>query len=744
MLNQINENSPFTSKGYPFRKDFSSYRPNSLGRAFFSDGYVSNKNAFEVFDHSNILNKPNLKDEPLFYKEQEIPVYVFTTDSNNELKDKYHKLEINYSEIALFLIKEPQKNEIQVAINLGDSLLKLSNLKNEQEMENKLWTISEIDFNQLSSNFSAKQLISFLNKKNELFNEDVENVTGLKEELNYQEILDTFKILEDDFGAGFVNNEKNPNAYAHGDIELIALTAVGFKNPEIDKIYYGNWLRDFSQVIVAKTIGLSDKDQRELKKKLPKNKENFQLFKKMKTKFTHDTWVKIIELLAVYDFIYKKGKNKRDNYKDLKKEFVYEFGELTRDILGIYRPEEHIDNPKELTDESMFASFMYEKTIGKYEKKTLYHGENINSLLIKDNIKNYILNDVDKNRPSAFTYFSEQLRLAAAKGKNRNGFRNFGAALHILEDYFAHSNFVEIALIKYGFTDVYPWVQLDKNTEKIKDGKIKASKIPIVTGLFSTDDTIASITPKIAQKLFPLEIKKYEARESGDRTFFDTLIKYILEDLIDKEKNEQIKTKYVGFTYQELLITYNKYLDFIDKLAKYEKNKYVGWFITLVKQVSHYISQILKIYSSIIFNIILNSLDDAIKEEQTHSRRDYGTNPSHTQIAKDPQEHPLNGLAGLLAIDAVKDLGNKMQKCWNGSIKIETIINEMKLKYFTHPSHVDWMEFRIKEWYKDNKDKVKKAESKTALEHAHKTAKKDLTVFHLKMREIYEYIKNSI
>lgn len=179
MQKQKNENSPFTSKGYPFRKDFSSYDPNSLGRAFFSDGYVSNRNAFEVFDQSNILNQSDLKDEPLFYKEQEIPIYVFTTYSNDELLDKYNKLEINYNEIAVFFIKEPQEKEVEVAINLGDSLLKVSNLKDEQEMENKRWTISETDFNELSDNFSAKQLISFLNKKNELFNEDVENVTGL-------------------------------------------------------------------------------------------------------------------------------------------------------------------------------------------------------------------------------------------------------------------------------------------------------------------------------------------------------------------------------------------------------------------------------------------------------------------------------------------------------------------------------------------------------------------------------------
>lgn len=171
------EFSPFTSKGYPFRKDFSSYEPYWLGRAFFSDGYVDNRGRFELFDNANILSGINLKDELLFYKKLEIPVYIFTTDSVSEAKDKYDKLDINYDEIALFLVKENQK--VDIMINLGDSLLKLSNLKNEEEMKNKRWSLPEADFIELKKDFSAKKIVAFLNKHNELFNEEIENVTGL-------------------------------------------------------------------------------------------------------------------------------------------------------------------------------------------------------------------------------------------------------------------------------------------------------------------------------------------------------------------------------------------------------------------------------------------------------------------------------------------------------------------------------------------------------------------------------------
>lgn len=169
--------SPFTSKNYPFSKDLSNYQPHWLGRAFFSDGVVSKRGSFELFDHVNILDEINLNNEPLFYKKREIPVYIFTTDSFQEAKDKYDKLDINYDEIALFFIKDNQ--EVNVLINLGDSILKSSNIKTEKEMESKHWLVTENDLNELKKDFSAKKIIAFLNKNNELFNEEIEQLTGL-------------------------------------------------------------------------------------------------------------------------------------------------------------------------------------------------------------------------------------------------------------------------------------------------------------------------------------------------------------------------------------------------------------------------------------------------------------------------------------------------------------------------------------------------------------------------------------
>ena len=175
--NDLFDFSPFTSKGYPFRKDLPYYTPYKLGRAFFSDGIVKRRSRFEIFDQINFLKEINLNDESLFYKKWEIPICVYTTDSIDEAMDKYGKLDIDYNEIALFIVNE--NNQTNILINLGDSLLKLSNLKDFNEMENKRWSLTEDNFSELKKDFSAKKIIAFLNQHDELFNEEIENLTGL-------------------------------------------------------------------------------------------------------------------------------------------------------------------------------------------------------------------------------------------------------------------------------------------------------------------------------------------------------------------------------------------------------------------------------------------------------------------------------------------------------------------------------------------------------------------------------------
>ena len=124
------------------------------------------------------------------------------------------------------------------------------------------------------------------------------------------------------------------------------------------------------------------------------------------------------------------------------------------------------------------------------------------------------------------------------------------------------------------------------------------------------------------------------------------------------------------------------------------------------------------------FNIFLNSIDDGIKEKQARINQNFGTNPTHTQIAKDPPDHPLNNLAGTLAIIAVTDIAKKMRSSWAGGISIDNIIKHIEKNYYTHPKNTTWMDATVKKWALQNKKSVQLAEDKTAVHHHEKQIKK--------------------
>jgi hypothetical protein len=93
-------------------------------------------------------------------------------------------------------------------------------------------------------------------------------------------------------------------------------------------------------------------------------------------------------------------------------------------------------------------------------------------------------------------------------------------------------------------------------------------------------------------------------------------------------------------------------------------------------------------FNNIAYNLVLGSADDDIKVEQTeNSNKNYGTDPTHTQVAKDALNHALNPLASELAKIAVKDVATRILDIWKtgsdptGEELAKYVIN----KYTLHP-----------------------------------------------------------
>lgn len=100
-------------------------------------------------------------------------------------------------------------------------------------------------------------------------------------------------------------------------------------------------------------------------------------------------------------------------------------------------------------------------------------------------MKNYIANS-GKGWITSTDYIAEQLNAAIALGRKQHdeparkeALIHLGAALHTFEDFAAHSNFVELCLIKQGVDSVFPLVG-DK--ARVVASDIGRSVAPLVTG----------------------------------------------------------------------------------------------------------------------------------------------------------------------------------------------------------------------------------------------------------------------
>jgi len=557
------------------------------------------------------------------------------------------------------------------------------------------------------------------------------------------------------YGAGRNRKHNKMAAFAHGDIEFEALVKKDlYGEKEVSKIYYGNWLRDMSQVIVKITVRITNEG---IKNKEVAGKVN-------PVKFSHNTWVALMKILAIKEFIYdpqkEGGESPKDDYKTLEVQFKKEFGDLTKDVLGIYRPEEHIDNPYGLPDESdakddkgQPISFMYERADGSKIEKKLYLGakNNPTAWLIdpKRNMSNFFWNDhkiFPRECPSSVTYMKEQIKLACKKRETKEGFRHLGAALHVLEDFFSHTNFVEISLRRLG-VNAYPWVSYAVNE---KDH----TKIPVVSGRFLTDDTVASIGPKAGDLLFAPEVTEYKRRIPGQRTLSEKFIESILTDLAKGQESDYIESNknYKGLSYSTWLDWFKKFLKFQDFLAsQYQKSDNQKWMSkdffeklgskateTFQKSTS-YVGQAMAFFPKLAFNLLLGSLDEVVPEIQSLTIDNYGYCPSHSQIAKDSYTHPLNKISATLAKHAVEDVGRK----YKSGMDANSLAEYVAQTYFVHPSspNARWSDekYLIKWVDSQSKEFLSKLKNHTIYEHTHQEAKDIGDKSIKKMKEIIDF-----
>ncbi|KAJ5347990.1 hypothetical protein MYU51_007923 [Penicillium brevicompactum] len=274
------------------------------------------------------------------------------------------------------------------------------------------------------------------------------------------------------FGAGNIASISaiEGKNWRHGDIEDVLKTLAfihGHKwtSTMVKRVYFGNWLRDYSQ---AMDVGTLKSLQAETIRVL--------------------VWV-----LSFLSFGYATG----------------EF-EVTSERLGVYRPEEHIDNPKDYADN---------EDARQYDKRLRPPVRNV-ELEIDQNtgMKNYIANERgDWATSAAYIKFSLSRSIhygrtythgGQSKGKEEDlceALRCLGQGLHTLEDFAAHTNYVELALREMGMQNVFP--HTGTNTQINLHGK---RVFPLVTGTFGMVDFFHSVLGEATDHFAQSEVNEMD------------------------------------------------------------------------------------------------------------------------------------------------------------------------------------------------------------------------------------------
>ncbi|KAG6004934.1 hypothetical protein E4U21_000603 [Claviceps maximensis] len=299
------------------------------------------------------------------------------------------------------------------------------------------------------------------------------------------------------FGAGNIGSTSKVEGqnWRHGDIEDALLTlamAQAMKHKKFNKImvsrvYFGNWLRDYSQAIDVGTVKAVSAEAIRL-------------------------------LLCVLGFL----------------TFGYgsaEF-EVTADRLGCYRPEDHIDNPKNYADN---------KDARQYDGRLRGPIDEERELAIdpESGMKNYIANDraeimtSSKHVRDLFSRCIELGRNYKNSGRKEDlyeSLRLLGTGLHCLEDFLAHSNYLELALIEMGEKDVFPHV--GSETRMRLEGA-NGDVYPIVTGTFGGVDFLHSVVGEVSDKMTQNEIEELEGTLQDSKNSDTSVLRELLDKIPD-------------------------------------------------------------------------------------------------------------------------------------------------------------------------------------------------------------------
>ncbi|PTU22228.1 hypothetical protein P175DRAFT_0501086 [Aspergillus ochraceoroseus IBT 24754] len=495
------------------------------------------------------------------------------------------------------------------------------------------------------------------------------------------------------FGAGNIASISRIEGqnWRHGDIEdtlltlLMARVAGGrkFSKLDVQRVYFGNWLRDYSQAVDIGTV-----------------------------KYVSAEAIRI--LLWVLGFL---------SFGYGTKEF-----EVTTERLGCYQPTEHIDNP---------LGYGEGEDAREYDSRLRGPIDEERELAIdpRTGLKNYIANeciDIATSADLVRRMFRRSVQLGRQYARSGNdedlheALRLLGTGLHCLEDYAAHSNYIELSLIELGESSVFPHVGRDTQVEI--DGA-SGPVYPLVTGTFGGVDFFHSVLGEISDKATQSEIQSLEGvindsqNDSPSQSLLQGLLSKIPDGLIgdsdDKvSKMDELKAQSENAKVESEHVSPREPEEWTRYLNDVQKQIYpiLEWHDDIIKSINKAIEnipvipdlieqiqeQITVAVFSILAPYVLPILKQVKSELQTGSSEviqssreqqhivftdDSCSNPTHSMLSKDHFSNVLNEPAGQIASKVVAWTVPQLMELWdNEEADIKRTMDRIVSGVFHHPA----------------------------------------------------------
>ncbi|MBD3918469.1 DUF4157 domain-containing protein [Paenibacillus sp. PR3] len=435
----------------------------------------------------------------------------------------------------------------------------------------------------------------------------------------------------------------------------------GFTVEETSAVYFGNWMRDINQFFV------------------PAAQEFLS---------SNAVWA-IVSYLAVHHF----GRD------------------MTSEQFGYYIPAEHIDNPGGLTNQDDILPKPPNVTGAQPTTRPAAFDTLQESVEPSGNVLGKPLFSADQTGVMAHIrrtnlHVERRLELAALTGRNPEGMMHFGAAMHAIQDLFAHSNWAEIAVGHLLSTQANLLPSLTGDARKIfnystevnisKPGAKPSMRPVLTTGTFTGEDTKVSIASVVehflregweeepannaereAQKKFTLAMIKDSESQLRGNTELSAGIRH---DLSQNHVPNLVIDAILNAPYAGIYTFTHLPFHIPDKVR-----------LPIQRRIRHAISQVLKPVAARVqaqgldARVADTSLIQYLADNERTAKEKTGekkaaaerhvkamldtpnaviAGPSHSQISKDHSNSPFFGVAFAVAVEAVRRLRDKMLAAW--------------------------------------------------------------------------------